>query len=66
MKLKSYNPTYEPNLKQVQKVVKRIKKASKPLIFAGGGVVLSKASAELTELAHKAKIPVTASLMGQK
>ncbi len=62
--LKSYNPTYEPNLKQVNKVVRRIKKAKKPIIFAGGGVILSKASKELAELAKKASIPVTGSLMG--
>jgi len=64
VQLRSYNPTYEPNLKQVQKVIGRIKKAKKPLIFAGGGVVLSNASKELTDLARKTSIPVTCSLMG--
>ncbi len=64
IKLKSYNPTYNPNMKQLQNAVKLIKNAKKPLIFAGGGVVLSTGSKELTELAHKTQIPVTASLMG--
>ncbi len=64
IKLRSYNPTYEPNLKQVRKVVELIQQAQKPVIFAGGGVILSNSSAELTELAHQTKIPVTASLMG--
>jgi len=64
VKLKSYNPTYKPNAKQIQKIVTLLKKAKKPVIFTGGGVILSKASNELTELAQKARIPVTASLMG--
>jgi acetolactate synthase-1/2/3 large subunit len=62
--LKSYNPTYSPNVKQLHTVVSLIKAAKKPMIFAGGGVILSGAAKELTELAHKTRIPVTASLMG--
>jgi len=64
IKLKSYNPTYNPNVKQLDKVTKLIKQAERPIIFSGGGVILSKASAELTELACKTQIPVTTSLMG--
>ncbi len=64
VKIKSYNPTYKPNAKQLAKVVALIKAAKRPLIFAGGGVILSKAAAELTRFAHTAKIPVTMSLMG--
>ncbi len=62
--LKSYRPTYDPNMKQLNKVVKLIKDAKRPVIFAGGGVILSKASDELTEFARKTQIPVTTSLMG--
>lgn len=62
--LKSYKPTYNPNRKQLSKVVELIKEAKRPIIFSGGGVVLSKASEELTKLAKMANIPVTASLMG--
>lgn len=62
--LKSYNPTYTPNVKQLHKVVSLIKAAEKPMIFAGGGVILSGAAKELTELARKTRIPVTTSLMG--
>ena len=64
IELKSYNPTYNPNMKQLHRAVKLIKNAKKPLIFAGGGVVLSKGSKELTELARKTRTPVTCSLMG--
>jgi acetolactate synthase-1/2/3 large subunit len=64
VKLKSYNPTYKPNAKQLRKVADLIKSAKRPLIFAGGGVILSKAAEELTKLAHRNRIPVTMSLMG--
>ncbi len=62
--LKSYNPTYKPNLKQLKKIVELIAEAQRPVIFAGGGIILSAASEELTTLARNAQIPVTASLMG--
>ena len=64
IKLKAYNPNYTPNIKQIKKIVSLIKKAKKPIIFAGGGVILSKASEELTKFAKSTNIPVTASLMG--
>ncbi len=64
IELKSYNPTYKPNVKQLQKVVELIEKAKKPVIFAGGGIILSKASDQLTKLAKKMSIPVAGSLMG--
>jgi len=64
VRLKSYNPTYNPNMKQLRKVVDLIKESKRPVIFAGGGVILSRAAAELTEFARKTQMPVTSSLMG--
>ena len=64
IKLKSYNPTYKPNKKQLRKVITQIKNAKRPLIFAGGGVILSKSAEELTHFARELQIPVTTSLMG--
>ena len=64
VRLRSYNPTYEPNIKQLKKVVSLIKGARKPLIFSGGGVVLSKGHEELTAFARKTQMPVTSTLMG--
>ncbi len=64
VQLKSYNPTYNPNMKQLLKVVDLIKESKRPVIFAGGGIILSRAAAELTEFARKTQIPVTTSLMG--
>lgn len=62
--LRSYNPNYKPNMKQISKIASLIKNAKKPLIFSGGGIILSDCSKELTELARKTNIPVTSSLMG--
>ena len=62
--LKSYNPTYEPNRKQLKKIVELIADAQRPVIFAGGGIILAAAAKELTALARGARIPVTTSLMG--
>ncbi len=64
VRLKSYNPTYNPNMKQLRKVVDLIKESERPVIFAGGGIILSRAAAELTEFARKTQSPVTTSLMG--
>jgi len=64
VRLKSYNPTYNPNMKQLRKAVGLIKESERPVIFAGGGIILSRAAAELTEFARKTQIPVTTSLMG--
>lgn len=62
--LRSYQPTYKPNLRQLNKVLPLIRKAKRPLILAGGGVGLSKGSEELTRFAKKLVAPVTTTLMG--
>jgi acetolactate synthase-1/2/3 large subunit len=64
VKIKSYNPTYKPNVKQLRKVVDLIASAERPVIFAGGGIILSGAAKELTTFARTLQIPVTGSLMG--
>jgi acetolactate synthase I/II/III large subunit len=62
--IKSYNPTYQPNSRQIQKVARLLTSARRPVIFSGGGVILSKSSQELIRLARQWRIPVTSSLMG--
>ena len=64
VRMKSYNPTYQPNMRQLEKVIALILESRRPMIFAGGGVILSKGSAELTDFARKTMMPVTTSLMG--
>ncbi len=60
----SYQPTYKPHPIQIEKACKKIIKAKKPVLYVGGGVILSDASKELFELAVKLNIPVTMTLMG--
>lgn len=62
--MRSYNPTYRPNLNQLRRSVDELVKAEKPLILAGGGVIMSDAAAILTTLAHELAIPVVGTLMG--
>ena len=62
--LRSYNPTYEGHAQQIKKALQTILKAHRPVIYAGGGVILSNASGELTEFCRKLKLPVTMTLMG--
>lgn len=61
----TYKPTYKGNKKQIEKAVEAIKKAKKPLIYAGGGVVLSNASDLVRELAEKTQIPAVETLMAR-
>ncbi len=49
---------------QIAQVAAAIKRSKRPVIYAGGGVVMGNASGELRELASKTKIPVTMTLMG--
>ena len=62
--LKSYQPTCNPNIRQLQKVVKLAGESKKPMILAGGGVMLSKGSKELRHFAQKIQTPVASTLMG--
>ncbi|MDY7001309.1 MAG: biosynthetic-type acetolactate synthase large subunit [Thermodesulfobacteriota bacterium] len=64
IKMRSYNPHLEPNLRQIQKAVDLIRKSDKPLFYVGGGVISSDSHQEMTWLAKNLKIPVTATLMG--
>ncbi|HHX74360.1 MAG TPA: biosynthetic-type acetolactate synthase large subunit [Firmicutes bacterium] len=59
-----YNPTYDGHPGQINRAAKAIARAKKPLIYAGGGVVISGAHELLRQLAETAEIPVTTTLMG--
>jgi acetolactate synthase-1/2/3 large subunit len=62
--IRSYKPTYSGHPGQIKKAAKLIAAAKKPIIYAGGGIILSGANQELRELAEKTQIPVTWMLMG--
>jgi len=64
VEIRSYRPTYEGNKWMIKQAAHEIGKAKRPVIIAGGGVIISGASKELKELAEFAEIPVTMTLMG--
>jgi len=64
VKIRSYKPTYEGHPKQIAKAAKMINESKRPVIYAGGGVLLSGAHEELKNLAEIAQIPVTTTLLG--
>ncbi|MBI3112190.1 MAG: biosynthetic-type acetolactate synthase large subunit [Ignavibacteriales bacterium] len=62
--LRSYNPVVEGHMKQVKKAADLINGAKRPVLYVGGGVINSNASAELAALAEKLQCPVTTTLHG--
>ncbi|MGB8992303.1 MAG: biosynthetic-type acetolactate synthase large subunit [Desulfobaccales bacterium] len=64
VKIKSYNPTYHANPRQVKRALDLILTAKQPVLYTGGGIILSNASEELLKFAEALQIPVTSTLMG--
>lgn len=62
--LPGYSPTYRANKLQLKRAAELINQAKKPVIYAGGGTIISGADQEIKELAEKAEIPVTTTLNG--
>ncbi len=62
--IRSYNPVIEVDTGQVKKAYDLILEANKPMIYTGGGVVLSNASEELVKFTQSLGAPITNTLMG--
>jgi acetolactate synthase-1/2/3 large subunit len=62
--LRGYKPVYEGHAGQIKKACQFIENSRRPVIYAGGGVVISNASHELREFVKKTQIPVTTTLLG--
>lgn len=62
--MRSYNPTVKGHPKQAKKAVDLILSAKRPMIYTGGGVVLSNSSKELIEFTQYLGYPITNTLMG--
>ncbi|MZG31566.1 MAG: biosynthetic-type acetolactate synthase large subunit [Nitrospinae bacterium] len=60
----SYRPNLKPSVLQCKKAAHAIQTAKRPLIYAGGGIISSRASIELRAFAKKTGIPVTTTVMG--
>ena len=64
VKMRSYQPTDKGHRGQIKRAVKTLVQAKRPVIYAGGGVVIDNASEQYTALAQKLNFPVTNTLMG--
>ena len=62
--IKSYNPVLKGSSSQLKKAWNTIKKAKKPIIYAGGGVIIANAAKEMKEFVDKTNIPITTTLLG--
>src|SRR6185437_5869476 len=62
--LRSYNPVTRGHTGQIKKAVQLLLEAKRPMIYAGGGVVLNNAAPQLTRLTRLLGFPCTTTLMG--
>lgn len=65
MRLPGYRPVTKPHGKQVREAARLIAESTRPVLYVGGGVIKSEASAELLELAELTGIPVVTTLMAR-
>lgn len=64
IKLRSYNPVIKGHSGQIKKAIQLLLSAKRPMIYTGGGVILSNAAEQLTRLTRKLGFPITNTLMG--
>lgn len=62
--IRSYNPQTHGDMGAIKEAVKLLLEAKRPMVYAGGGVVLADASPQLTDLVRKLGFPITNTLMG--
>jgi acetolactate synthase-1/2/3 large subunit len=62
--MRSYNPVTKGHSGQIRKAAKLLLEAKRPVIYAGGGVILSNASEKLAEFVRLLGVPCTNTLMG--
>ena len=62
--LRSYNPVVKGHSGQINKAIQLLRGAKRPMIYTGGGVILSNASEQLTRLTRLLGFPITNTLMG--
>ena len=62
--LPGYKPVVKGNRRQIKRAAEAINEAQRPLLYVGGGVIIAGAADLLRQLAERANIPVTTTLMG--
>ena len=65
VKIEGFNPTLNPNPKQVRKAADLMLNSERPLFIAGGGIISANASKEFTQLATMLNIPVSTTMQGK-
>jgi acetolactate synthase-1/2/3 large subunit len=64
MEIRGYKPTIKGHSNQIKKAAEAISNAKRPLLYVGGGVIMSGGSQELAIFARENKLPVTMTLQG--
>jgi acetolactate synthase-1/2/3 large subunit len=64
IELPGYKVRYQGHARQISMAAQAINESKKPVLYVGGGVIISGAAEALRALAQKANIPVTMTLMG--
>ena len=64
-KIRGYHPWTDPDITQIEKAIEMLLNAEKPIILAGGGVIIGSAFAELQSIAELLMIPVVTTFKGK-
>ena len=64
-KIRGYHPWTDPDVSNVERAIKTLIRADKPVILAGGGAIISSAFAELQALAEMLSVPVVTTFKGK-
>lgn len=64
IEMRSYKPIDKGHTGQIRKAIQLITQAERPVVYAGGGVILSDSAPELNQLVDRLNCPCTLTLMG--
>ncbi|VVB75434.1 3D-(3,5/4)-trihydroxycyclohexane-1,2-dione hydrolase [uncultured archaeon] len=64
-KIEGFNPVLKGHPEQIKRAAKMILDAQRPVIIAGGGIIISNASHELSKIVESFNLPVTSTFMGK-
>lgn len=65
IKIRGYHPWTDPDLVEIERAIKMLLTAERPIILAGGGTIISSAFAELQAIAEMLMIPVVTTFKGK-
>jgi len=65
IKIKGYHPWVDPDIAEIERAIDMLLSAERPIILAGGGVIISGAFAELQSIAELLMIPVVTTFKGK-